>query len=240
MENAAPKFKRILLKVSGEALAGEKKTGLDFAVIGRVCDAIAQCVAMGVQVGVVIGGGNFWRGAKDGGGKMERTRADHMGMLATVMNCLAVSDVMEQKHILVRVMTAADMRTFAEPYTCLRAVSHLEEGKVVLFGGGSGCPYFSTDTAAVLRAAEIGADAILLAKNIDGVYSADPRQDPSAVKYDAITYDEVLAQHLAVMDSTATSLAMDNNIPVFVFALSDPENIVRAVCGEAVGTIVTK
>ena len=240
MENAAPKFKRILLKVSGEALAGEKKTGLDFAVIGRVCDAIAQCVAMGVQVGVVIGGGNFWRGAKDGGGKMERTRADHMGMLATVMNCLAVSDVMEQKHIHVRVMTAADMRTFAEPYTCLRAVSHLEEGKVVLFGGGSGCPYFSTDTAAVLRAAEIGADAILLVKNIDGVYSADPRQDPSAVKYDAITYDEVLAQHLAVMDSTATSLAMDNNIPVFVFALSDPENIVRAVCGEAVGTIVTK
>lgn len=240
MENAAPKFKRILLKVSGEALAGEKKTGLDFAVIGRVCDAIAQCVAMGVQVGVVIGGGNFWRGAKDGGGKMERTRADHMGMLATVMNCLAVSDVMEQKHIPVRVMTAAYMRTFAEPYTCLRAVSHLEEGKVVLFGGGSGCPYFSTDTAAVLRAAEIGADAILLAKNIDGVYSADPRQDPGAVKYDAITYDEVLAQHLAVMDSTATSLAMDNNIPVFVFALSDPENIVRAVCGEAVGTIVTK
>lgn len=240
MENATPKFKRILLKVSGEALAGEKKTGLDFAVIGRVCDAIAQCVAMGVQVGVVIGGGNFWRGAKDGGGKMERTRADHMGMLATVMNCLAVSDVMEQKRIPVRVMTAADMRTFAEPYTCLRAVSHLEEGKVVLFGGGSGCPYFSTDTAAVLRAAEIGADAILLAKNIDGVYSADPRQDPTAVKYDAITYDEVLAQHLAVMDSTATSLAMDNNIPVFVFALSDSENIVRAVCGEAVGTIVTK
>lgn len=240
MENAAPKFKRVLLKVSGEALAGEKKTGLDFAVIGRVCDAIAQCVAMGVQVGVVIGGGNFWRGAKDGGGKMERTRADHMGMLATVMNCLAVSDVMEQKEIPVRVMTAADMRTFAETYTCLRAVSHLEEGKVVLFGGGSGCPYFSTDTAAVLRAAEIGADAILLAKNIDGVYSADPRQDPTAVKYDTITYDEVLAQHLAVMDSTATSLAMDNNIPVFVFALSDSENIVRAVCGEAVGTIVTK
>ena len=240
MENAAPKFKRILLKVSGEALAGEKKTGLDFEVIGRVCDAIAACVAMGVQVGVVIGGGNFWRGAKDGGGKMERSRADHMGMLATVMNCLAVSDVMEQKGIPVRVMTAVEMRTFAEPYTCLRAVSHLEEGKVVLFGGGSGCPYFSTDTAAVLRAAEIGADAILLAKNIDGVYSADPRQDPTAVKYDAITYDEVLAQHLAVMDSTATSLAMDNNIPVFVFALSDSENIVRAVCGEAVGTIVTK
>ena len=240
MEASKPAYSRILLKLSGEALAGERKFGIDFEIVRSVAAVIKKCLDAGVEVGVVIGGGNFWRGAKDGGGRMERTRADHMGMLATVMNCLAVSDVMEQKHIPVRVMTAADMRTFAEPYTCLRAVSHLEEGKVVLFGGGSGCPYFSTDTAAVLRAAEIGADAILLAKNIDGVYSADPRQDPSAVKYDAITYDEVLAQHLAVMDSTATSLAMDNNIPVFVFALSDPENIVRAVCGEAVGTIVTK
>ncbi len=238
METITPKYRRILLKISGEALAGEKKTGLDFAVIGKVCDAIEQCRQMGVQVGVVIGGGNFWRGAKDGGGHMERSRADHMGMLATVMNCLAVSDVMEQKGIPVRVQTATEMRAFAEPYTRLRAVTHLEEGKVVLFGGGSGCPYFSTDTAAVLRAAEIDADAILLAKNIDGVYSADPRQDQSAVKYDSISYDEVLAQHLTVMDSTATSLAMDNHLPVFVFALSDPENIIRAVTGEAVGTLV--
>ena len=163
-----------------------------------------------------------------------------MGMLATVMNCLAVSDVMEQKGVPVRVQTAVEMSTFAEHYTWERAVAHLEEGKVVLFGAGSGCPYFSTDTAAVLRAAEIGADAILLAKNIDGVYSADPHVDPSAVKYDAITYDEVLAKHLAVMDLTATSLAMENDIPVVVFALADPQNIVRAVMGEPVGTVVTK
>ena len=233
-----PKYRRVLLKISGEALAGDAHRGLDFDVIGSVCDVVKRCTEFGVQVGIVVGGGNFWRGIKDGGDRMERTRADHMGMLATVMNCLAVSDVMEQKHIPVRVMTAADMRTFAEPYTCLRAVSHLEEGKVVLFGGGSGCPYFSTDTAAVLRAAEIGADAILLAKNIDGVYSADPRQDPSAVKYDAITYDEVLAKHLAVMDTTATSLSMDNHIPVQVFALADPQNILRVVMGEPIGTIV--
>ncbi len=208
--------------------------------IGQVCDVIKTCTELGVQVGVVIGGGNFWRGVKNGEGKMARSRADHMGMLATVMNCLAVSDVMEQKGIPVRVQTAVEMSTFAEHYTWERAVAHLEEGKVVLFGAGSGCPYFSTDTAAVLRAAEIGADAILLAKNIDGVYSADPHVDPSAVKYDAITYDEVLAKHLAVMDLTATSLAMENDIPVVVFALADPQNIVRAVMGEPVGTVVTK
>ena len=233
-----PKYKRILLKISGEALAGEQKTGLDFGVIGQVCDVIKACTELGVQVGVVIGGGNFWRGRSSG--DMDRTRADHMGMLATVMNCLAVSDVMEQKGIPVRVQTAVEMSTFAEHYTWERAVAHLEEGKVVLFGAGSGCPYFSTDTAAVLRAAEIGADAILLAKNIDGVYSADPHVDPGAVKYDAITYDEVLAKHLAVMDLTATSLAMENDIPVVVFALADPQNIVRAVMGESVGTVVTK
>ena len=224
-----PKFRRVLLKISGEALAGDQKTGLNFNVIGQVCDVIKTCTELGVQVGVVIGGGNFWR-----------SRADHMGMLATVMNCLAVSDVMEQKGIPVRVQTAVEMPAFAEHYTWERAIAHLEEGKVVLFGAGSGCPYFSTDTAAVLRAAEIGADAILLAKNIDGVYSADPHIDASAVKYDAITYDEVLAKHLAVMDLTATSLAMENDIPVVVFALADPQNIVRAVMGEAVGTVVTK
>ena len=235
-----PKYKRILLKISGEALAGEQKTGLDFGVIGQGCDVIKACTELGVQVGVVIGGGNFWRGVKNGEGKMARSRADHMGMLATVMNCLAVSDVMEQKGIPVRVQTAVEMSTFAEHYTWERAIAHLEEGKVVLFGAGSGCPYFSTDTAAVLRAAEIGADAILLAKNIDGVYSADPHVDPGAVKYDAITYDEVLAKHLAVMDLTATSLAMENDIPVVVFALADPQNIVRAVMGEPVGTVVTK
>lgn len=235
---AKPVYKRVLLKISGEALAGDKHTGLDFEVIGRVCDVIGQCIAMGVQVGVVVGGGNFWRGVKDGGGKLERTRADHMGMLATVLNCLAVADVMEQRGVEVRVQTAVEMRSFAEPYIRSKAIRHLEKGRVVIFGCGTGNPYFSTDTAAVLRAAEIGADVILLAKNVDGVYSADPAKDPSAVKYDSITYDDVLAQHLTVMDSTATSLSMDNHIPVLLFALKDPENIIRAVCGEKIGTIV--
>jgi len=194
----------------------------------------------GVQMGVVIGGGNFWRGGKDGGGKMERTRADHMGMLATALNCLAVADVLEQHEVEVRVQTAIEMRAIAEPYIRSRAIRHLEKGRVVVFGCGTGNPFFSTDTAAVLRAAEISADVILLAKNIDGVYSADPRKDPSAVKFDAITYDEVLARHLQVMDATATSLSMDNNIPVLLFALKDPENIYRAVMGEKIGTTVIK
>ena len=233
-----PKYKRVLLKISGEALAGEKHFGLDFEVIGRVCDAIREAVAMGVQVGVVVGGGNFWRGVKDGGGRMERTRADHMGMMATVMNCLAVADVLEQKGVPVRVQTAVEMRAMAEPYIRGRAIHHLEKGRVVIFGCGTGNPFFSTDTASVLRAAEIGAEVILLAKNVDGVYSADPNKDPNAVKYDVITYDEVLAKHLAVMDSTATSLSMDNHIPVLLFALKDPWNIIRVLRGEKIGTIV--
>ncbi len=233
-----PKYKRVLLKISGEALAGEKHFGLDFEVIGKVCDAIREAVAMGVQVGVVVGGGNFWRGVKDGGGRMERTRADHMGMMATVMNALAVANVLEQKDVPVRVQTAVEMRAMAEPYIRGRAISHLEKGRVVIFGCGTGNPYFSTDTAAVLRAAEINADVILLAKNVDGVYSADPNKDPNAVKYDAISYDDVLAQHLAVMDTTATSLSMDNHIPVLLFALKDPYNIIRALKGEKIGTIV--
>ena len=231
-------YKRVLVKISGEALAGEKKTGLDFEIIRSVCTAVKECLAMGVEVGIVVGGGNFWRGVKDGGGKMERTRADHMGMMATVMNALAVSDVFEQMGVPVRVQTAIEMPRVAEPYIRQRAVRHLEKGRVVIFGCGTGNPYFSTDTAAVLRAAEINADAILLAKNIDGVYSADPHVDPTAVKYDRISYDEVLAQHLAVMDTTATSLSMDNHIPVIVFALADPQNIVRVVSGEEVGTKV--
>ena len=236
---AKPVYKRVLLKISGEALAGDKHTGLDFEMIGRVCDVIKECLDMGVQVGLVVGGGNFWRGAKNsGGGKMERTRADHIGMLATVMNCLAVADVCEQKGIPVRVQTAIEMRAIAEPYIRGRAIRHLEEGRVVIFGAGTGNPFFSTDTAAVLRAAEINADVILLAKNVDGVYNADPAKDPNAVKYDTISYDEVLAQHLMVMDTTATSLSMDNHIPVLLFALKDPRNIIRALCGEKVGTIV--
>ena len=233
-----PKYKRVLLKISGEALAGGKKRGLDFEVIGSVCDAVKKCVEMGVQVGIVVGGGNFWRGMKDGGDRMERTRADHMGMLATVINALAVADVLEQKGVEVRVQTAIEMKAMAEPYIRLRAIHHLDKGRVVIFGCGTGNPFFSTDTAAVLRAAEIDADVILLAKNVDGVYSADPNLDPTAVKYDNITYDDVLAQHLSVMDTTATSLSMDNHIPVLLFALKDPENIIRAVMGEKIGTVV--
>ena len=233
-----PKFKRVLLKISGEALAGGVGRGLDFDVITEVSKAIKKCVDMGVQVGVVVGGGNFWRGLKDGGDRMVRVRADHMGMLATSINALAVADVLEQQGVEVRVQTAIEMRQIAEPYIRSRAIRHLEKGRVVIFGCGTGNPFFSTDTAAVLRAAEIDADVILLAKNVDGVYSADPVKDPTAVKYDSISYDDVLAQHLAVMDTTATSLSMDNDIPVLLFALKDPENIVRAVMGEKIGTIV--
>ena len=234
----AAKYKRVLLKISGEALAGDAGRGLNFDVISAVSDAIKQCVDMGVQVGVVVGGGNFWRGVKDGGDKMVRVRADHMGMLATAINALAVADVLEQHGVEVRVQTAIEMRQIAEPYIRSRAIRHLEKGRVVVFGCGTGNPFFSTDTAAVLRAAEIDADVILLAKNVDGVYSADPVKHADAVKYDSITYDDVLAQHLAVMDTTATSLSMDNDIPVLLFALKDPENIVRAVKGEKIGTIV--
>ena len=233
-----PKYKRVLLKISGEALAGEKKFGLDFDVMYRVADVIRECVEMGVQVGIVIGGGNFWRGVKNGEGYIERSRADHMGMLATTMNCMAMADVLEQKGVDVRVQTALEIRAVAEPYIRARAIRHLEKGRVVIFGCGTGNPYFSTDTAAVLRAAEIGAEVILLAKNIDGVSDSDPAVNKDAVKFDAISYDEVLARRLAVMDSTATSLSMDNHIPVLVFALKDPYNIVRVIRGEQIGTIV--
>ncbi len=233
-----PAFKRVLLKISGEALAGDKHFGLDFDVIRSVCKVIKKCVELGVEMGVVVGGGNFWRGTKDGGGKIERTRADHMGMMATVMNCLAIADMLEQEGVPVRVQTALEIRAVAEPYIRLKADKHLKCGRVVVFGCGTGSPYFSTDTAAVLRAAEISADAILLAKNIDGVYTADPKLDPSATKFDEISYDDVLARKLTVMDSTATSLSMDNHIPVILFALKDPENIYRVVTGEKIGTVV--
>ena len=235
---AQPKYHRVLLKISGEALAGDAHRGLDFDVIGSVCDVVKQCRELGVQIGIVVGGGNFWRGLKDGGARMERTRADHMGMLATVINALAIADGLEQRDVPVRVQTAIEMDRIAEPYIRSKAIRHLEKGRVVVFGCGTGNPFFSTDTGAALRAVEIGADAILLAKNIDGVYSADPAKDPAAVKYDKITYDEVLKQHLAVMDSTATSLSMDNHMPIVVFALKDPENIRRVVMGEQIGTTV--
>ena len=233
-----PSYQRILLKISGEGLAGEPGRGIDFAFVREVGQVIKACVAQGVQVGLVIGGGNFWRGAKDGGGNMERTRADQMGMLATVINSLAVQDVLEQKGVDVRVQTALEIKAVAEPYIRARAVRHLEKGRVVIFGCGIGSPFFSTDTAAVLRAAEIGADVILLAKNIDGVYDCDPAKFSTAKKFDSITYDDVLARHLSVMDSTATSLSMDNHIPVLVFALKDPYNIIRVLRGEKIGTIV--
>lgn len=236
----APVYKRVLIKISGEALAGDKKTGFDFDFIASVCQTIKRCTELGVQVALVIGGGNFWRGVKDGAGHVERVSADRMGMLATAMNCLAVADVFKQLGAAASIQTAVDIQGVGERYSTAKSIKLLEKGEVVLFGCGTGSPFFSTDTAAVLRAAEIHADAILLAKNIDGVYSADPRTDASAVKYDSITYDEVLAQHLAVMDATATSLAMDNDIPVIVFALAQPENIVRVLTGEKLGTTVTK
>ncbi len=231
-------YKRVLIKISGEALAAEKKTGFDFDFVSRVCAAVKDCAQHGVQVGIVIGGGNFWRGVKDGAGHVERVSADRMGMLATAMNCLAVADVFKQLGADARVMTAVDIQGVGERYDTKKAIEYLESGKIVLFGCGTGMPFFSTDTAAALRAAEIRADAILLAKNIDGVYSADPRRDPTAVKFDEISYDEVLSRHLAVMDSTATSLAMDNNIPLIVFALAEPENIGCVLAGEKLGTTV--
>lgn len=233
-----PKYKRVLIKVSGEALAGDKKFGLNFDVIGSVCDVIKKCVKIGTEVGIVVGGGNFWRGVKDGGDRMERTRADHMGMLATTINALALADALEQRGVDVRVQTAIEMRQIAEPYIRSKATRHLQKGRVVIFGCGTGNPYFSTDTAAALRAAEINADIILLAKNIDGVYDSDPATNPDAKKYDELSYMDVLKERLAVMDTTATSLSMDNSIPVLVFALKEPENIYRAVLGEEIGTLV--
>ncbi len=227
-------YKRVLIKISGEALAGERHFGLNFDVIGPVCDVLKRCVDLGCEVGIVVGGGNFWRGVKDGGGKMERTRADHMGMLATTINSLAL----EQRGVEVRVQTAIAMNQIAEPYIRSRATNHLKKGRVVIFACGTGNPYFSTDTAAVLRAAEINAEVILLAKNIDGVYDSDPAKNPDAKKYDRLTYMDVLNQGLGVMDTTATSLSMDNHIPILVFALKDPENIYRVVTGEQIGTLV--
>ena len=238
MENGKPSYKRVLLKLSGEALAGGAGRGLDFDVIRAVGESIKQCVQMGVQIGVVTGGGNYWRGVKDGGGKMERSRADQMGMLATVMNSLAIAEALEQLDVPVRVQTMIDMPRIAESYCYGRAMHHLEKGRVVVFGGGSGNPYFSTDSAAALKAAEIGADILLMAKNIDGVYTADPKLDPTAVRLDEMAYSRILEEHLNVIDSTAACLLQDNAIPTMIFALDPPENIARVVCGEKIGTIV--
>ena len=233
-----PGYKRVVIKISGEALAGEKKTGFDFDFVTKVCQTVKRCAEMGVETSIVIGAGNFWRGVKDGVGKVERVSADRMGMLGTAMNCLAVADVFKQIGADARVQTAVDIQGVGERYSTQKSIEYMENGSIVLFACGTGQPFFSTDTAAVLRAAEIHADAILLAKNIDGVYSDDPRKNPDAVKFDEISYDEVLARHLAVMDTTATSLAMDNSIPVIVFGLAEPENIVRVLQGEKIGTTV--
>ena len=237
------KYKRILLKVSGEAL-GQKTAqgdgfGLDFSKINTVCASIRECVDMGVQVGLVIGGGNFWRGVKNGEGKMQRSHADAMGMLATVMNAIAVADALEEHGLQARVLTAVEMHKFAEYFTRDTANRYLNEGKVVLFAAGTGNPYFSTDTGAVLRGVEIEADAILMAKNIDGIYSADPKKDPNAVKYDHLTYNEVLEKGLKATDTTAMALAMDNRVPMVCFGLDEENSIVRVVRGEKIGTTVT-
>lgn len=232
----AAKYKRVLIKLSGEALAGEKGTGIDFDKVLEVCKSIKKCTDMGVQIALVVGGGNFWRGRSSG--QMDRTRADHMGMLATVINALGLADGLEQVGLTARVETAIEMRQIAEPYIRNRAVRHLEKGRVVVFGCGTGNPFFSTDTGAALRAAEIGADIIFKATNVDGVYDSDPKTNPNAIKFDTLNYIDVLNKGLHVMDSTAASLCMDNEIPILVFNLSDPDNIVRAIKGEQIGTVV--
>ena len=232
------KYKRILLKVSGEALAGEEGHGLDFTVLHNVCASLKECVDMGVQVGLVIGGGNFWRGVKNGAGKLQRSHGDAMGMLATVMNAIAVADVLDQHGVDARVLTAVDMSKFAEYFTRDTAERYLNEGKVVLFAAGTGNPYFSTDTGAVLRGVEIEADAILMAKNIDAIYSADPHKDPNAIKYTNLTYDEALAKNLKATDITAMALAKDNDMTMVCFGLDEENSIVRVARGEAIGTTV--
>ncbi len=231
-----PKYHRVLLKLSGEALAGEKKTGLDYAVITSICRSIKKCADAGVQMGIVVGGGNFWRGRSSGA--MDRTRADHIGMLATTMNALAVADILEAEGLDVRVQTAISMREVAEPYIRNKAVRHLQKERVVIFGCGTGNPFFSTDTASSLRAAEIEADIVLKATMVDGVYDKDPNKYEDAVKYDELSFNDILVKNIAVMDSTAAAMCKDNHIPILVFDLSRPDNIYDACMGKNVGTLV--
>ncbi len=231
-----PKYKRVLLKLSGEALAGDKNFGLDFETVLNICREIKTCVDAGVEIAIVVGGGNFWRGRSSG--QMDRTRADHMGMLATTINALALADALEQLNCTVRVQTAIAMNQIAEPYIRNRAVRHLEKGRVVIFACGTGNPFFSTDTAAALRAAEIEADIILKASMVDGIYDSDPKVNANAVLFNSLTYLDVLNLGLRVMDSTAATLCRDNEIPILVFNLNDPKNIVRAISGDDIGTIV--
>ena len=233
-----PKYQRVLLKISGEALAGEASRGLDFQVIGKVCDVVKRCVELGVQVGVVVGGGNFWRGRQ--GTQMDRTTADHMGMLATVMNSLAMMDAIEQKGIPTRVQTALNMVSLAEPYVLRKALHHFEKKRIVIMACGTGNPYCSTDTAAAQRACEIKADVLLMAKNVDGIYDSDPAKNPNAKKYDRLTFGDIMNKGLKAMDTTAATMCAENDIPVLAFALGEKDSILRAVCGEKLGTIITK
>ncbi len=230
------KYNRILLKLSGEALAGDKKFGLDYDVVTKICGSVRDAAALGVEIGIVVGGGNIFRGRSSG--DMERTRADHMGMLATVINSLAIADALEQLGVDVRVQTAIAMQQIAEPFIRNKAVRHFEKGRVVVFGCGTGNPLFSTDTAAALRAAETNADIIFKATMVDGVYDKDPNKYDDAVKFDTLSFSEVLNKELAVMDMTAASMCKDNGIPILVFSLDDPHNIVRACEGEQIGTLV--
>ena len=232
--DSQPKYKRILLKLSGEALARGKEGILDFDFISSVADVLKKCVDAGIQVGVIVGAGNIWRGRQ--GGSMDRVRADQMGMLATTINALALEETFKQCGLSAVAMTAVEMNAFAEQYTPRAAVATLEEGKVVIFGCGLGAPFFSTDTAGALRAAEIGADALLLAKNIDGIYTADPKVDPTAVRYDEISYNDILSKELKALDLTAAAFCMDNNINAYAFEVKDPMNIYRVAMGEKIGT----
>ncbi|MBQ9947272.1 MAG: UMP kinase [Oscillospiraceae bacterium] len=234
----APKYKRVLLKLSGEALAGEKGIGLDMPTIENICASIKKCVDVGCEIGIVVGGGNFWRGRSSD--NMDRARADHIGMLATTMNALAVADILEKQGCVVRVQTAITMQQVAEPFILGKAIRHFEKGRVVIFGCGTGNPFFSTDSAASLRAAEIGADIILKATMVDGIYDKDPKKFPDAVKYDVITHHDILVKKLQVMDSAAAAICTENNIPIIVFDLKRPDNILDAVLGKPVGTLVTK
>jgi len=232
-----PKYRRIMLKISGEALAGERKFGIDADTVGRISEKIVEVYKLGVEIAIVIGGGNFWRGRSGKG--MDRTTADHMGMLATVINALALQDAFEARNIPTRVQTAIEMRQIAEPYIRRRAMRHLEKKRIVIFACGTGNPYFSTDTTAALRAAEIDAEVILKATKVDGVYDSDPHKNTDAKKFEKLSYIDILNMGLGVMDSTATSLCMDNRIPIIVFGLDEPENIVKVILGEDIGTLIT-
>lgn len=235
-----PKYKRILLKLSGEALMGEGKYGIDTNTLDQIASEVAEVIAMGVEVALVIGGGNIFRGVSGAASGMDRSSADYMGMLATVMNSLALQDALEKKNVSTRVQSAIEMREIAEPYIRRRAIRHLEKGRVVIFGAGTGNPYFTTDTAAALRAMEIKADVMLKATKVEGVFTADPMKDPDARLYRTLSYMDVLQKELKVMDATAVSLGMDNSLPLVVFDLTSPGNVVRVVRGDDVGTLVGK